>query len=105
MCLYCDGRTTSRALRFSKYARLQRDKVRYTQVRANIQGISSNVRFIRRAQMTISDHREIETVLAFFRKHTGRELDINISLFDGLIQSESMRIIEVGERGTSHYYI
>ena len=55
--------------------------------------------------MTISDHREIETVLAFFRKHTGRELDITLSLFDGLIQSERMRVAEVGERGPSHYHI
>jgi len=55
--------------------------------------------------MIISDHREIETVLAFFRKHTGRELDITLSLFDGLTQSERMRVAEVGERGTSHYHI
>ena len=55
--------------------------------------------------MLISDPKEIEVVLAFFRKHIDGELDITVSLFDGLTQSDRMRVAEVGERGSSHYHI
>ena len=55
--------------------------------------------------MLISDPKEVEAVLAFFRKHIGRELEITVSLFDGLTLSERVRVADVGERGTSHYHV
>jgi hypothetical protein len=55
--------------------------------------------------MLISDPKEIEAILAFFRRHVGRELEITVSLFSGLTQSERMRVVNVGERGTSHYHV
>jgi len=55
--------------------------------------------------MLISDPKEVEVVLAFFRKHKDGELDITVSLFNGLTQSDRMRVAEVGERGSSHYHI
>ena len=45
--------------------------------------------------MQIADRREIEPVLAFFRKHIDHELDINFSVFDGLIQHYRMLVAEV----------
>jgi hypothetical protein len=45
--------------------------------------------------MHISDPSEVEEVLAFFRTHLGRELDIAISAFDGLTQFERMKVQEV----------
>lgn len=36
--------------------------------------------------MHISDPEEVETVLAFFRRHLAREWDVPLSLFDGLVQ-------------------
>ena len=34
--------------------------------------------------MHISDPREVEEVLSFFRTHLGRELDIAVSIFEGI---------------------
>ena len=45
--------------------------------------------------MHISDPREVEEVLSFFRTHLGRELDIAVSMFEGLTQYERMRVQEV----------
>jgi hypothetical protein len=45
--------------------------------------------------MHIADPKEIEAGLAFFRKHIDRELDITISVFDGLIQHERLLVAEV----------
>jgi hypothetical protein len=45
--------------------------------------------------MYISDPSEVEEVLSFFRTHLGRDLDIAISAFDGLIQFERMKVQEV----------
>ena len=45
--------------------------------------------------MHISDPREVEEVLSFFRTHLGRELNIEISVFDGLIQFETAKVQEV----------
>ena len=55
--------------------------------------------------MLITDRKEIEAVLAFFRKHIGRDLDVTISIFDGLTQFERMRVDEVGEVGAAHYHV
>ena|SRR5215831_16003668 len=44
--------------------------------------------------MHIGDPKEVETVLAFFRKHIDRELDITISVFDGLVQHERLLVAE-----------
>jgi hypothetical protein len=55
--------------------------------------------------MLITDPKEIEAVLAFFRKHIGHELEVTLSLFDGLTQSERMRVARVGESGTLHYHV
>ena len=55
--------------------------------------------------MLITDLKEIEAVLAFFRKHIGRELDITISTFEGLVQLERMQVAAVGQRGTPHYRV
>ena len=45
--------------------------------------------------MHISDPREVEEVLSFFRTHLGRELDIAFSMFEGLTQYERMKVQEV----------
>jgi hypothetical protein len=45
--------------------------------------------------MYISDPHEVEAVLAFFRTHRGRELNVAISLFDGLTQHERVKVKEV----------
>jgi hypothetical protein len=45
--------------------------------------------------MHIGDPKEIETVLAFFRKHIDHELDITLSVFDGIIQYERLLVAEV----------
>jgi hypothetical protein len=55
--------------------------------------------------MLINDTKELEAVLAFFRKHIGRELGVTMSMFEGLTQLERMRVAEVGERGTLHYHV
>jgi len=55
--------------------------------------------------MLITDPKEIEAVLAFFRKHIDRELDVTMSIFEGLAQLERMRVARVGEKGTSHYHV
>ncbi len=51
--------------------------------------------------MQISDPAEVEGVLAFFRKHVDKELDISISVFDGLTQYERLQVAEVGDLGSS----
>jgi hypothetical protein len=51
--------------------------------------------------MQISDPEEVEGVLAFFRKHVDKELDISISVFDGLTQYERLQVAEVGDLGSS----
>src|SRR5215468_4200125 len=45
--------------------------------------------------MHISDPHEVEAVLAFFRTHLGKELNLAISLFDGLTQHERVTVQEV----------
>lgn len=45
--------------------------------------------------MHISDPREVEEVLSFFRTHLGRELDIAFSMFEGRTQYERMKVQEV----------
>ncbi|HEY2383151.1 MAG TPA: hypothetical protein VGK48_18400 [Terriglobia bacterium] len=45
--------------------------------------------------MHISDPEEVETVLAFFRTHLGRELNLAIAVFDGLTQHERVKVTEV----------
>ena len=45
--------------------------------------------------MHVSDPQEVEAVLAFFRTHLGRELNLAISVFDGLIQHERVKVVAV----------
>jgi hypothetical protein len=45
--------------------------------------------------MHISDPQEVEEVLNFFRTHLGRELNIAISVFDGVTQLERAKVQEV----------
>jgi len=45
--------------------------------------------------MHISDPREVEEVLSFFRTHLGRELDIAVSIFESITQYERMKVQEV----------
>jgi hypothetical protein len=45
--------------------------------------------------MHISDPKEVETVLSFFRTHLGRELNLAISIFEGLTQHERVKVDEV----------
>jgi hypothetical protein len=45
--------------------------------------------------MHIGDPKEIETVLAFFRKHIDRELDVSLSVFEGLVQYQRLLVAEV----------
>ncbi len=51
--------------------------------------------------MLITDPKEIEPVLAFFRKHMGRELEITMSLFEGLVELERMQVAVVRQRAAS----
>jgi hypothetical protein len=51
--------------------------------------------------MQIADREEVEAVLAFFRKHIDRELDINFSVFDGLIQHYRLLVAEVHSAAAS----
>jgi hypothetical protein len=45
--------------------------------------------------MHISDPTEVESVLSFFRTHLGRELNLTISMFEGLMQYERVKVQEV----------
>lgn len=45
--------------------------------------------------MHISEPHEVEAVLAFFRTHLGRELNLAISVFEGLTQHERVTVQEV----------
>jgi hypothetical protein len=45
--------------------------------------------------MYISDPKDVEAVLAFFRTHLGRELNLAISIFEGLTQHERVKVQEV----------
>ena len=45
--------------------------------------------------MHLSDPQEVEAVLAFFRTHLGKELNLAISVFDGLTQHERIKVHEV----------
>jgi hypothetical protein len=45
--------------------------------------------------MYISDPKEVEAVLSFFRTHLGRELNLEVSLFEGLAQHERVIVQEV----------
>ncbi|HLH32154.1 MAG TPA: hypothetical protein VKY31_13205 [Terriglobia bacterium] len=45
--------------------------------------------------MHISDPQEVEAVLAFFRTHLGRELNVAISVFEGITQHERVKVQEV----------
>jgi hypothetical protein len=45
--------------------------------------------------MHLSDPQEVEAVLEFFRTHLGRELNLSISVFDGLTQHERVKVQEV----------
>jgi hypothetical protein len=47
------------------------------------------------ANMYTSDPKEVEAVLDFFQTHLGRELNLAISLFDGLTQHERVKVKEV----------
>jgi len=51
--------------------------------------------FLRIDVMHISDPHEVEAVLSFFRTHLGRELNVAISVFDGLTQHERVVVEEV----------
>jgi len=42
--------------------------------------------------MHISDPKEVGAVLAFFRTHVGRELNLAISVFEGLTQHERVKV-------------
>ena len=42
--------------------------------------------------MRISDPTEVESVLSFFRTHLGRELNLTISMFEGLMQYERVTV-------------
>jgi hypothetical protein len=53
----------------------------------------------------ISDPKEMDLVLAFFRKYLGREVDIATSIFEGLTQYERMRVAEVGSSRLSPYRV
>ncbi len=45
--------------------------------------------------MQISDPGEVEIVIAFFRKHIDRELDVTLSVFEGLVQQHRLLVAEV----------
>lgn len=45
--------------------------------------------------MHISEPHEVEAVLSFFRTHLGRELNLAISVFEGLTQHERVTVQEV----------
>src|SRR5437773_10735087 len=45
--------------------------------------------------MHISDPQEVEAVLSFFRKHIDRELDVSVSVFEGLVQHDRLLVAEV----------
>jgi hypothetical protein len=45
--------------------------------------------------MHISDPKEVEAVLSFFRTHLGKELNFAISMFEGLTQHERITVQEV----------
>src|SRR5262249_14000524 len=45
--------------------------------------------------MHISDPKEVEAVLSFFRKHIDHELDVSFSVFDGFIQHYRLLVAEV----------
>jgi len=45
--------------------------------------------------MHISDPKEVEEVLSFFRTHLGKELNLAISIFEGLTQHERVTVQEV----------
>src|SRR5215468_7328114 len=45
--------------------------------------------------MHLSDPKEVESVLSFFRTHLGRELNLAISIFEGLRQHERVTVQEV----------
>jgi hypothetical protein len=45
--------------------------------------------------MHISDPKEVEAVLSFFRTHLGKELNLAISIFEGLTQHERVTVQEV----------
>ena len=45
--------------------------------------------------MYISDPKDVEAVLAFFRTHLGRELNLAISIFEGLTQHERVKVQQV----------
>jgi hypothetical protein len=50
--------------------------------------------------MYLSDPEEIETVLAFFHAHLGKELEIAVSVFPGLTQFERMRVVQITKAPT-----
>jgi len=54
--------------------------------------------------MHISDPREVEEVLSFFRTHLGRELDIAVSIFEGITQYERMKVQEVDAAHLASFY-
>src|SRR5437764_688889 len=45
--------------------------------------------------MYLTDPKEVEDVLAFFREHAGRDLDIAICVFEGLTEIERMHVVQV----------
>jgi hypothetical protein len=45
--------------------------------------------------MHISDPKEVEAVLSFFRTHLGKELNLAISIFEGLTQHERVTVQKV----------
>ena len=53
----------------------------------------------------LAESREIEEALSFFSRHLDRELNISISIFDGLAQREHYRVAEVGNKGSHRHRV
>lgn len=48
---------------------------------------------------------EVGTVFAFFEKHWGKEVEVTISLFQGFLQRERMRVAYISKTGPSNHRI
>lgn len=53
----------------------------------------------------LADSNEIEAVLSFFSKHRGRQLNVSVSIFEGLTQREEMRVAKVGGVGPLCHHV
>jgi|SRR5579884_3111423 len=45
--------------------------------------------------MHISDPKEVQAVMDFFRKHIDHEVDVSFSVFEGLVQYDRLLVAEV----------